>query len=212
MTTKPLLDFIAEHESETTARRLGISAYNVVWGGIRKADHPPKPLVAMTIRQVLSWQDQIDPRYRSEAAGRYQILEDTLRGLYEEAGLGIDDLFSAANQDRLAEALLRHRGLQKYLSGSITEYDFANNLAKEWASLPCVTGPKKGRSYYSGDGLNAALVDVEPFLAAVRACSSNEHQPVNPGADPDSAPPAPGPWAAIVAFVASIATIARKGA
>lgn len=184
MAVLKLLDFIAEHESETTARKLGISAYNVVWGGIKKADWPPKPLTEMTIGQVLAWQDRIDPRYRSEAAGRYQILEDTLRGLYEEAGLTMGDRFDKAGQDRLAEALLRRRGLAQYRTGAISAHTFANNLAKEWASLPCVTGPKKGRSYYSGDGLNAALVDVEPFLAAVRACSSNEPQPVAAPAAP----------------------------
>ena len=197
---KPLLDFIAKHESETTARKLGISAYNVVWGGIQKADHPPRPLVSMTIGQVLSWQDRIDPRYRSEAAGRYQILEDTLRGLYDEAGLTIDSLFDARGQDRLAESLLVRRGLRRFLAGSITAEDFANNLAREWASLPCVSGPKKGKSYYAGDGLNAALVDVKPFLAAVRA--------VAPAAPPAPAPQSP--WAALVALLSSIFT--RKGA
>ena len=72
MSVQKLLDFIAEHESETTARKLGISAYNVVWGGINKADHPPRPLVEMTIGQVLAWQDSIDPRYRSEAVKNFQ--------------------------------------------------------------------------------------------------------------------------------------------
>ena len=43
--------------------------------------------------------------------------------------------------------------------------------------MPCVTGPKKGRSYYSGDGLNEALVDVDSYLAMLnRARTPTAHQ------------------------------------
>lgn len=158
---KKLLDFIAQHESRDD--------YRSVWNKIKLDDRPCRPITEMTIGEVLAWQDRIDPRYSSEAAGRYQIIEDTLRGLYLEAGLTADDLFDADNQDRLAVQLLRRRGLDDYRAGRISVEKFANSLAKEWASLPCVSGPKKGRSFYSGDGLNRALVAVEPFMEAVRA-------------------------------------------
>lgn len=163
---KQLLDFIAQHESR--------GDYNIVWGGIKKQHRPKKPLVTMTIAEVLAWQDGIDPLYQSEAAGRYQIMEDTLRKLYVQAGMSDQDLFDEAGQDRLAVQLLKQRGLDKYLAGQITAETFANNLAKEWASLPCVSGPKKGRSYYDGDGLNKAGVDVAPFLSAVKAIKTAE--------------------------------------
>jgi muramidase (phage lysozyme) len=166
---KQLLDFIAEHESEGAARRLQMSAYDIIWGGIKGAHRPPKPLTQMTIREVLAWQDRIDPMYRSEAAGRYQILEDTLRGLYAEAGMTLDSKFDKAGQDRLAMALLKRRGVDRFLHGYLSVNKFCNELAKEWASLPVVDGPKKGRSYYAGDGLNAAGVDVEPFVAVVQS-------------------------------------------
>jgi muramidase (phage lysozyme) len=166
---KQLLDFIAEHESEGAARRLQMSAYDIIWGGIKGAHRPPKPLTQMTIREVLAWQDRIDPLYRSEAAGRYQILEDTLRDLYVEAGMTLDSKFDKAGQDRLAMALLKRRGVDRFLHGYLSVNKFCNELAKEWASLPVVDGPKKGRSYYAGDGLNAAGVDVEPFVAVVQS-------------------------------------------
>lgn len=159
MNTASLLDFIASHESR--------GDYNVVWAGIRKADRPKRPLVEMTVGQVLQWQDSIDAKYQSEAAGRYQILEDTLRGLWREAGLQLTSLFDREGQDKLAIALLRRRGLTSYLEGKISTETFANNLAREWASLPLVSGKGKGRSAYAGDGLNKALTDVAPFLAAV---------------------------------------------
>ena len=159
MSIKTLLDFIGEHESGGN--------YNAVWGGIKRKDRPPKPLPEMTIAEVLAWQDRIDPYYMSEAAGKYQIMEDTLRWLYRDAGISPHYLFDEEKQDALAVRLLYRRGLYDYIGREISAERFANSLAKEWASLPCVSGPKKGRSYYSGDGLNKALVDVQPFLDAV---------------------------------------------
>lgn len=191
MTVNTLLDFIADHESN--------GDYNIVWGGIKSADRPRKPLTSMTIGEVLAWQDSIDARYQSEAAGKYQIMEDTLRGLYAEAGMKLTDLFDVSGQDRLGRQLLVRRGLNQYLAGTISTETFANNLAKEWASLPVVTGAKKGRSYYAGDGLNAAGVSVEPFLAAVREVKDAPA----PIAAPAPTPPK-NPLIAIMALLRSI--------
>lgn len=162
MSVDALLDFIAKPESGGN--------FNIVYGGIKKQHRPNVPLTEMTIGEVLSWQDSIDPLYRSEAAGAFQIMEDTLRTLHVEAGLPKSALFSEENQRKLATQLLKRRGLDKYLAGKMTPEAFANELAKEWASLPVVSGPKKGRSYYAGDGLNKSHVSVEAFLAAVRSC------------------------------------------
>ena len=183
MTAAPLLDFIAEKESG--------GDYNIVWGRIKKEDRPPKPLTRMTIGEVLDWQDSIDPHYLSEAAGRYQILEDTLRGLYRSAGLGLDDYFNEANQDALAIALMRRRGYTDWLSGKISTTKFANNLAKEWASLPVVSGPKAGRSYYDNDVAgNKSLVSVKAFLKALESVKSK--------------PAFRSPWAALLNLILSI--------
>lgn len=165
---RPLLDFIARYESRGN--------YGVVWGRIKAKDRP-KDITRMTIGQVLAWQDSIDPFYMSEAAGRYQILEDTLRGLYRSAGLTLDHIFGEDTQDRLAYALLRRRGLDAYLAGEISAEKFANSLAREWASLPVVTPVRSpngrvlqiGESFYAGDGLNKAHAPVDGFLSAVRA-------------------------------------------
>ena len=186
MNMKPLLDFIAKPESG--------GDYNIVYGGIAQKHRPKQPLVTMTIAEVLAWQDGIDALYPSEAAGRYQIMEDTLRGLWPEAGMTLLSLFNEAGQDKLATTLLRRRGLVAYMEGKISAEEFANRLAMEWASLPVVTGPKKGSSYYSGDGLNKSHVSVEAFLAAVRA--------VKDAPKPVAANPAPDPvtkgfWAAL---------------
>ena len=209
MNIRPLLDFIAQPESR--------GDYNAVWGGIAKKHRPKRPLVTMTIAEVLDWQDGIDAMYPSEAAGRYQIMEDTLRPLPPSAGLLPSDLFNEASQDKLALVLLKRRGLDKYLAGVISADDFANSLAREWASLPLVSGPKKGRSAYAGDGLNKSHVSVDAFMGAVRAVKSAPAQ--KPAAPHVSETPkiehdapimsAKSPWAALLAFILSLF---RKGA
>lgn len=182
----PLLDFIGNKESE---------GYDDFWGGItNRIHHPPKPLTTMTIQEVLDWQESIDSLYNSEASGRYQIMEDTLRGynndssvgpgnsLYKRAGLSSGDLFSPINQDKMAIVLIEARGLTRFLNNEITREQFANNLASEWASLPLVTGPNAGRSKYAGDGLNKSLTSVADFLAAIDKVKSANDAIISGGA------------------------------
>jgi hypothetical protein len=153
----------------------------------------------MTVEQVLAWQDSIDRYYPSEASGKYQIMEDTLRTLYVAAGVKKTDLFNERTQDMLAYELLRRRGWERYIDGRMSETAFANSLAKEWASLPVVTGAKKGRSYYGGDGLNKSHVSVDAFLQAVREAKT---QPAAPAIQPATG--LAGLFAAIVKILSSI--------
>lgn len=166
---KELLDFISRQESRGN--------YNAIWGGIKKEQRPKLLLTQMTVSEVLAWQDSIDHLYQSEAAGRYQVLEDTLRGVYKEAGLRLDSPYDTIGQDAIGTALLKRRGLTSYIVGAISAKKFANNLAREWASLPVVTGPKRGRSYYAGDGLNKSHVTVEAFMLAVESVKNTQEEP-----------------------------------
>ena len=162
MTIKPLLDFIGAHESR--------GDYNIVYGGIPKSQRPAKPLTQMTVGEVLKWQDFVVANgAKSSAAGKYQVIRKTLRGTYASAGLSLNSLYDEAGQDAIAVQLMNQRGLGAYLAGQLGLETFCNNLAREWASLPLVSGPKAGRSAYDGDGLNKALVNVKPFMDAVRA-------------------------------------------
>lgn len=188
MNVRPLLDFIRSHEAP--------KGYGQVWGGIRPAHRPKRPLETMTVQQVLDWQDSIDRLYRSEAAGGYQVLEDTLRDHYRKAGLSPTDVFDAATQDRFAVYLLKRRGLDDYVAGVLTAEDFANRLAREWASLPLVSGPNRGRSYYAGDGLNRSLTTADEFLRVVRAVRGK------PAAAPETNRPG-GFWSAVVSAIGS---------
>jgi muramidase (phage lysozyme) len=171
MNAKPLLDLIGKHEADGAVRLQGAaSAYDVVWGGIKASLRPSTPISKMTARGVQSWQVHVVKQgSRSSAAGRYQFIRATLGELIDQGHVSADRLFDATAQDNAAIALLNRRGWQRYLSGAITDVEFAENLAKEWASFPVMTGPKKGRSYYAGDGLNAASAKPKEVLAAVRA-------------------------------------------
>ena len=182
----PLLDFIGNKESE---------GYDDISGLISQSRYPVKSLTQMTIQEVLDWQESIDRFQLSEAVGRYQIMEDTLRGynndssagpgnpLYTRAGISAGDLFSPQNQDKMAIILLNQRGLQKFVDGEITREQFANNLASEWASLPLVTGPNAGRSKYAGDSAgNKALTTVQEFLNAIDAVKTGHDAALSGGA------------------------------
>ena len=182
----PLLDFIGNKESE---------GYDDISGLISQSRYPAKSLTQMTIQEVLDWQESIDQYQLSEAVGRYQIMEDTLRGynndssagpgnpLYTRAGISAGDLFSPQNQDKMAIVLLNQRGLQKFVDGELTREQFANNLASEWASLPLVTGPNAGRSKYAGDEAgNKALTTVQEFLNAIDAVKAGHDAVLSGGA------------------------------
>lgn len=152
--------------------------YDQVYGGIRFADRPEnrvgKRLTQMTVGEVLAWQDSIDRKYPSEASGRYQIMEDTLRSLVAQGHARASERFDSDCQDRLAVALMERRGLSLYRAGKISETEFAQRLSMEWASLPAMTRDKLGRvangqSYYAGDGLNKSHLSKKQVLDAVRA-------------------------------------------
>lgn len=167
----PLLDFIGNKESE---------GYDDISDLISESRYPSKPVTQMTIQEILDWQESIDRFQLSEAVGRYQVVEDTLRGfdndktagpgnpLYTRAGLSTSSLYSPENQDKIAIVLIEGRGLTKFLEGRITREEFGDNLAGEWASLPLITGPNRGRSRYEGDAAgNRSLTSIDEVLAVI---------------------------------------------
>jgi muramidase (phage lysozyme) len=139
---------------------------------------PKHNLTSMSLDEVLALQsEKVRGGSASSAAGRYQFLRKTLRSLKQDLGLTGSEPFTPELQDRLALALMERRGLSKYLSGEWSATRFANSLAKEWASLPVVSGSKAGRSYYAGDGLNASLTSVQEILALVQGIRGSQDDP-----------------------------------
>lgn len=177
----PLLDFIGNKESE---------GYDDISDLVSDSRYPAKPLTQMTIQEVLDWQESIDRFQLSEASGRYQFMEDTLRGydndistgpgspLYTAAGLSSGDLFNPINQDKMAITLMKYARLNKFLDGTITRDEFANNLAGIWASLPLVTGPNAGESQYEDDiAGNKARTSIGEFRAVLDTVITNIENP-----------------------------------
>ena len=132
-------------------------------------------LSAMTLDQIASLQMKMKP-YGSTASGRYQFIRATFDETRSAMGLPKDTVWTPEVQDNMAMHLLNKRGLTKFLAGDISRIEFANNLAKEWASLPVVTAIRghrrlvvPGESYYAGDGLNKAFHKPEKILMAIDA-------------------------------------------
>lgn len=159
----PVLDLIGRKESNGN--------YNAHFG---KANQTDIDFTDMSIDEVLAWQGQfVKQGSPSSAVGKYQIIRKTMKSLKKSLGLSGKEKFDKAMQDRMAGALLDRRGYSKFLKGDITEEQFGNNLAKEWASFPVITGAKAGRSFYAGDGLNKALTGVEDVINAIGRISSS---------------------------------------
>lgn len=107
----------------------------------------------------------------------------TLADLKGEMRLTGNEKFSADLQDRMGLHLLKRRGYDKFIAGTLSITGFGLNLAKEWASFPVLKATKgahrqvsRGQSYYAGDGVNKALVsaaDVETALTKALTMSRN---------------------------------------
>lgn len=131
-----LLEMVGTAESE--------GQYNAIYGNAWQTD---VPLTTMTLNEVLDHQRTlIASGAQGSAAGKYQMLPKTLRGLIKDLGLTGDEVFSPSMQDMLALQLLKRRGYDDFTSGKITASEFQDNLAKEWASLPTTAGT----GYYDG--------------------------------------------------------------
>jgi muramidase (phage lysozyme) len=169
---KALLDLIRKHEAPKGYGQIFIGAKGV-----------PKDtdVTKLTLKEVRILQEKMVINGSvSSACGGYQFIRKTLAATMLKMGLTGDEIWTPELQDRMAVYLCEQRGLKDFLAGKLGINDFANNLAKEWASLPVVSGPKKGKSHYAGDGLNRSLHDPETILKALRVV--REEQLTDPGA------------------------------
>lgn len=100
------------------------------------------------------------------AMGKYQIQMRTASEVLRNAGKDPDKFkFDQQGQDEIFRLLLERRGIDDYISGEISEDEFAKNLSKEWAALPM---DASGAGYYDGDGRNKSLVSYEETIKMIR--------------------------------------------
>ena len=111
------------------------SDYNTMAG-----DGNKKQLTSMTINEVLQYQNS---RGRNmKAAGKWQIMPDTLRGLKKSMNLTGEEVFTPEMQDRMAfELAMNRKGYRQFANATGAEKialmgAAQNDLAKEWASMP----------------------------------------------------------------------------
>lgn len=212
-----LLDFIASYEAP--------KGYGTVYGN--KQSRLPKPLTSMTLAEVIAAGPGWSKSFGSSACGRYQFMTATLKDLRTSLVLMGDNVFSADLQDRLGYALLQRRGYASFMSGLTSATAFGLAIAKEWASFPVLVATRgqkrevaRGQSFYSGDGLNKALVKpeaVEAALVRAKAASSPlsaSSSPPKPAADPlaPMTTPKPAPSGGLLRSGAQAAGTGTRGA
>lgn len=131
---------------------------------------PPKQVTQMTVNEIKQWQRDAARRgSKSVAVGGYQMITKTFNATVRDMGLTGDEIFDADLQDRMGMHLLNGRGYNKWINGQMTDDHFMDNLSMEWAALPRATGPKRGRSHYDKDGLNASRVGLDVVSQALEA-------------------------------------------
>ena len=146
-----IMDMVGHAESKNN--------YNAVYNGENSK------LTTMTLDDVLKLQaNMVSGGSKSSAVGKYQIINKTLAGLKDSMGLKGDEIFDENLQDQMAVSLLKSRGVDEFLNGTLSADKFQFNLSQEWAGIP---KDASGLSYYEGDGLNHATVEPGMVLAAM---------------------------------------------
>jgi len=123
------------------------------------------PLTSMTIGQVLDLQKKLYAEKKSPAAGKYQIMPETLSLYMGKIGLSRGDRYDETNQEALGEFLIKNRGYAQYAANPTPEGKarFLANLAQEFAGLPA--GPDN-KSFYDKkpNSINKAGITWESAL------------------------------------------------
>lgn len=159
---RPMLDLIGLSEGTDKGRgyneTLGYGAYT----------NGDVSLVTMTLDQIDRLQTQMlqhpKNKLESSALGRYQIVRTTRRVIQGTLSLAGSVLYDKATQDRMGCYLLGVRGIDKYLSGRLSEDTMINNLSREWASLPTTAG----KGFYDGQRASVSVAQVKAALKRVQ--------------------------------------------
>jgi hypothetical protein len=169
----PLLAFIASGEGGYNSMNQGTRDGKIVGSTNNAASKLGKNLTDMTIAEVMAFQ----AAKQLFAAGRYQIIPVTMKGILPLSGLLPSDRFDQSNQDRLGIALIKNRKpAWDYLIGKHADRDVAMlSLAQEWASFP---DPRTGNSYYgSGNRAGHSVAEVARVLDNARAAMASGAPP-----------------------------------
>lgn len=159
-----LLSFISKGEGGYNSMNQGTRGGRIVGSTHNASTILGRNLTDMTIGEIMAEQE----RGRLFAAGRYQIIPDTMKIALRTSGLRTSDKFSPKNQDKLAIALIMHKRPKIYeflKGGNVTVEEAMIHLSMEWASIP---DPRTGQPYedYASHG-NRALHSVDEVRQAM---------------------------------------------
>jgi peptidoglycan hydrolase-like protein with peptidoglycan-binding domain len=144
-----VLDLIAGPESG--------GRYDAVYPGKRRPE-----ILDMTLDELVADQRERGRFTGSSASGRYQYIRKTLSSVVRQMGLDTSkEKFTPKLQDEIAIFHLRaNHGLDRWLSGSMSNEQFLNRLAGTWAGIP----KTNGRSAYAGVLDNKAGIGAQAAL------------------------------------------------
>lgn len=112
-------------------------------------------LTSLTVREAIAMAGGLKAQgHLSNVLGGYQFKNTTLANAATKLGV-LDEKFTPEMQDKLAQELFQQRADRATVNGQIDVDAFANELAREWASL----ATKDGKSYYDRNGIDKAGVD-----------------------------------------------------
>ena len=149
-----VLDLIAGPESG--------GRYDAVYPGKRRPE-----ILDMTLDELVADQRERGRFTGSSASGRYQYIRKTLSSVVRQMGLDTSkEKFTPKLQDEIAIFHLRaNHGLDRWLSGSMSNEQFLNRLAGTWAGIP----KTNGRSAYAGVLDNKAGIGAQAALQGLDA-------------------------------------------
>ena len=147
-------------------------------------------LTSMTIREA---SQAVGLKGGKGAIGRYQLTNPIEQA--KSANLDVDkDIFSPANQDKIAIALIKARGITADMIINDPN-EAGRRLAMEFAGLPVLEdtqgkeGPvKRGQSYYRGYNGNVARVEPEEVESAFKQFENYKPPRQTPAAKVSSPP------------------------
>jgi muramidase (phage lysozyme) len=128
---KPILDLIASKESSNDTQFGGYDSMNLGEGRPDTGSQRfGRPLTQMKVSEILS----LGANNGIYAAGRYQFIPGTLRGLVNRGVVSPNDTFNQQTQDKLAVTYLRDR-TGKFWAGQASAASYVSGLGNAWHGL-----------------------------------------------------------------------------
>lgn len=171
LTTQQLLRQGVATRSESLEALIarGEGSYNSVnLGGAHGYRASTADLEHMTVAEVMQHQAAGD----FNAAGRYQVIKETLAGAVRALGLKGTELFNADTQDRIFETYLitvKRRQIADYIQGRSDDLNAAVlATSEEWASVAAPPGVRTRNGFIS-DGTTSFYAGVANNKASITA-------------------------------------------